>query len=96
MQSQVIIDRFLNSANIKSYNLSAYEKLILFVLASMMGNKSSCWPSYLTLQEKCSLSKRTLFRNIKKLEQKKVIIVLRNKDSNNIYRFYPQVVTIGH
>lgn len=96
MQSQVIIDRFLNSANIQSYKLSANEKLVLYVLASMMGNKSTCWPSYSTLEIKCSLSSRTIMRNIKLLESKNIIDVVRSKNGNNIYKFYPQVVSISH
>lgn len=96
MQMQIIIDRFLRSEKSKTYKLSAYEKIILFILASYMGNKNTCWPSYKSLEIECSLSKRTLIRNIKLLEEKNILKVIRNKDCNNIYEFYPQVVSIGH
>ncbi len=94
MQYQIIIDRFLRSEKSLPYNLSAYEKLILFVLASYMGNKSTCWPSLKSLVKYCSLSKMSLIRHISLLEEKGILKVTRNKNSNNVYEFYPQVVSV--
>lgn len=56
MQSQIIIDRFLRSESSYQYSLHAYEKLILFFLASYMGKKSTCYPSFKSLALACNLS----------------------------------------
>lgn len=96
MQYQIIIGRFLRSEKSLSYDLSSYEKLILLMIASYMGNKSTCWPSYKSLSKSCSLSVSTIKRNVFSLEKKQILKIKRTKNSNNIYEFYPQVVSIRH
>ena len=95
MQMQIIIDRFLRSNKSKEYKLTSSEKLILFFLASYMGNKSHCWPSYKSLEEDSSLSRSTLIRAIKSLEKKLVIKIIKDKNMNNVYSFYPQILSTG-
>lgn len=87
MPMQIIIDRFLRSEKSKEYKLNIYEKFILTMLASYMGDKLNCWPSFETLKEECSISKNTLLRNIKSLENKKLLKVSRYKNINNEYEF---------
>jgi hypothetical protein len=95
MQMKIIIDRFLRSDKSKEYKLMAFEKLVLLILASYIGNKSHCWPSYKSLAEDCSLSKSTLIRTIKSLENKMILKIERDKNMNNVYSFYPQILSTG-
>lgn len=96
MQMQIIIERFLRDKKSHSFKLNAYDRIVMVMLASYMGNKNTCWPSYSSLAIDAGLSRRSLIRVIKKLEDLKIIKVIREQDKNNIYEFYPQVVTNGH
>lgn len=85
--SQIVIDRFLRNKFSHHYNLHAYEKLILFFLASYMGNKSICYPSLKSLAIDCNLSIDSIKRHIKSLEKKELIKVTRVFGRNNQYTF---------
>lgn len=95
MQKQIIIEHFLRSEKSYLYKLSCYEKIILIMLASYMGNKNTCWPSFESLIITCSISKRTLIRNIQSLEKKKMITVKRKKNQNNVYKFSSLILSLG-
>lgn len=87
MQMQIIIDRFLRSEKSKEYKLNAYERIILLMLASWMGDKLNCWPSYKSLSKDCSISHDSLSKYIMSLESKKLLFVKRNPNKNNEYEF---------
>lgn len=83
MQAQILVDRFLRSKF--STHLNVYEKMLLVILASYCGNKSACFPSYLSLKRDCSMSIDSIKRNIKTLESKELIKVARCSGRNNLY-----------
>lgn len=85
MSSQIRVDRFLRSKLSHQYDLHAYEKLLLFILASYMGEKSMCYPSLNLLASECSISTDSVKRHINLLEKKKLIKVVRNIGRNNSY-----------
>jgi predicted transcriptional regulator len=92
MQMQIIIERFLRSEKSKEYKLHAYEKLILTMLASRMGDKLNCWPSHKKLSEDCSLSHDSLSKYITLLENKKLLIVIKKINKNNEYEFTQSIL----
>lgn len=85
MQSQVLVDRFLRNEVSKQYNLNAYQKLILFYLASYSGSKTECFPAIQTLANDCNISNTSVTRNIKLLEQKNLLKVSRSRGMSNHY-----------
>ena len=88
MLMQIIIDRFLRSEKSKSLKLKPLDKLLMFFLASYMGKKKSCFPSYDTLLKDLGISKRQSLNNsIKKLEKLNLLFVERKEGESNIYSF---------
>jgi hypothetical protein len=87
MPSQILVDRFLRGEISQQYNLTAHEKLLLFFLASYMGSKSQCHPSFKSLAVDCSLSVDSVKRGIKSLDGKTLINVSRHMGKNNRYTF---------
>lgn len=87
MLSQIVVDRFLRNEISNQYDLHAYEKLIMFFLASYMGSNSNCYPSLKLLAINCSVSVDSIKRGIKSLEEKKLIKVTRNAGRSNHYSF---------
>jgi len=92
MQMQIIIDKFLRNVNSYQYKLNAYDRILMVILASYMGNKTTCWPSHKSLEIDCGMSKWTLIKSTKKLESLVLLKVIREKEENNIYEFCAQVV----
>lgn len=92
MQMQIIIEKFLRSEKSHSLKLNAQERILIFILASWMGNKNECWPSYEALMKDCGMAKPTLSKSIQKLKSLGIIEVIQKrkkgeyKKSNN-YRF---------
>jgi hypothetical protein len=68
------------------FNLTAYEKLILFFLGSYTGSNSECYPSIITLAKDCSISVDSIKRHLKSLESKGLVQVSRIKGINNHYK----------
>lgn len=92
MQSQIIIDRFLRSEHSHQYRMHSHEKLILFFLASYMGQKSTCYPSIKLLAIDCNLSIDSIKRSIKSLASKELIKVLRVSGYSNRYTFNLSII----
>jgi hypothetical protein len=57
------------------------------MLASYMGKKSTCYPSFISLGKDCRLHKNSLIRYTKKLEEKGLLKIVREYEKNNIYSF---------
>lgn len=88
MQTQIIIEKFLRSEKSRSLKLCAYERIILFMIASYMGKKKTCWPPYEDLMQDCGIgSKSTFNKFICSLESKKILVVERAHRKNNKYSF---------
>jgi len=96
MQAQVLIDRFLRSDISNELQLTAYERLILFFLASYMGRKKSCFPSIKALSMNCSFSTSTAIRTIGLLESKELISVTRSTGKSNHYSFKGQIMNLSN
>lgn len=77
-------DRFLRSE--ESLNLSIYEKVLLFMIASYSGNKSECFASQPTLAKFCSMSVPSLKRATRSLEDRRLICVKRLSGERNHYK----------
>ncbi len=93
--SQVLVDRFLRNEISHQYKLNAYEKLILFFLASYMGRKKYCNPSFIRLAIDCSLSSDSVKRYIPAIEKKGLINVERRRGINNKYSFTEKLGAIS-
>jgi hypothetical protein len=59
----------------------------MVMLASYMGIKNECWPSYDALILDCGMAKATLSKAIKSLVEKNVIFVKKEYKENNRYSF---------
>ena len=70
-------------------NLTSSEKLVLVYLCRC-SNNAVAFPSYSTIANKCSINKRTAIRAIKTLEDKRLIMVIREYNKPNQY-----IVTLG-
>lgn len=95
MQIQIIIKKFLRSEKSHSYKLSAYDRILMIMLASYMGKNATCWPSIKSLIKDCGMSKDTIIRSLRKLHKLGILKITRKKNKNNVYEFYPQVVAIS-
>lgn len=87
MQMQIIIDRFLRSEQSFKLELTCYDRILMLMLASFMGSKDHCYPSYESLILCCGMSKKIISRSIKNLERLGILEVTRAHRTNNIYRF---------
>jgi len=87
MQMQIIIDRFLRSEKSHSLNLDSHCRIIMMMLASYMGTKNECWPSYESLMLDCGMAKATLSKSLKYLELSHIIYIKREYKKNNRYSF---------
>ncbi len=65
------------------------------MLASYMGKSSKWSPSFKTLMLDCSISKNSLIRNLKALEQKDLLIIHKEKNKNNTYEFSLLLIDTG-
>ena len=59
------------------------KKLILLKLADNANDEGICWPSYQHIADQCELSKRTVMRHIKGLEEMGVLSVNKRRQSSN-------------
>lgn len=87
MQMQIIIDKFLRSEKSHFLKLNSHERILMVMLASYMGNKDYCWPSYESLIKDCGMAKGTLNKAIKNLQTKQIINVEKVNGLNNRYNF---------
>ncbi len=58
---------------------SPTRKLILLLLADRGGDDGYCWPSLKTIAEDCELEKRSVIRNLKRLEDDGFIRIVKRK-----------------
>lgn len=93
---QILIEKFLRSEHSHQYNLNAYHRILMVILASYMGNKETCYPSLKSLVNDCGMSKDTVIRTSKYLENSKIISIKRIKEKNNVYSFTKEVVAISY
>ena len=71
-------------------------KLILLLLADRANDEGFCWPSMSTVAEDCELTREAVSRNIKVLEKKGFLkIVRRKKDGVNLPNQYYLNMDIG-
>lgn len=84
---QIFIEKFLRSPDSHSLNLNSHERILMVMLASYMGEKKYCWPSYKSLMLDCGMAKATLSKSIKSLEKKQVISIEKQYGINNKYTF---------
>ena len=73
-----IENNFINNPN---YNI--YEKLIYMSLCTYAFQKNNCYPSHSTLAENLGVAKITIIRNLKSLEDKGAIIIIKRKMQSN-------------
>ena len=66
-------------------DLSVTEKMVLVGLISYADQGGTCWPSYSTLAKLTSLSRRSVIRAIRSLEQKQIISREPRGASSNVY-----------
>lgn len=85
MQAQIIVDRFLRQGYSYPFMLNAFERLLLVMLASYAGNKTNCFPSHQSLSRDCGMSIDSVKRNLKSLENKYLVKILRSTGFNNHY-----------
>ena len=85
---QILIDKFLRSPEAYAYKLNQSDRILLVMLASYMGNKEECWPSYRSLLIDTGIpSHSTLVKSLKKLELLNILIIKRESNKNNLYTF---------
>ena len=76
---------------INNPNYTTVEKLIYMSLCTYAFQKNNCYPSHSTLAENLGVAKITIIRNLKSLEDKGAIIIIKrkmqsNRKINNIYK----------
>ena len=64
---------------INNPNYTTVEKLIYMSLCTYAFQKNNCYPSHSTLAENLGVSKITIIRNLKSLEDKGAIIIIKRK-----------------
>ena len=68
---------------------SPSRKLILLVLANMANQDGECWPSVQYISDRTELSRSTVLRHLKTLEEQKIVQVQRRKSktgqTSNLY-----------
>lgn len=90
--SQVLADRFLRSEASIPFNLNAYERVLLFILASYAGGKINCFPSHQSLSTYCGMSVDSVKRYTKSLKGKELITIIRVNGCNNTYQLNIPIV----
>lgn len=97
MQMQIIIDRFLRSEKSRTLNLKPLDKLLMFFLASYMGTKDSCFPSYSTLMTDLGINDRTALSNsFKRLEESSILIIKKEKGKSHKFSFNLDFIPVGN
>jgi Helix-turn-helix domain len=65
--------------------LPTHQKMVLIMLANRTNHDNGlCFPSLTLLAEECGMTKRSIIEQIKKLEQRGMLSVIRNKDIDDI------------
>lgn len=59
------------------------EKLIYMSLCTYAFQKNNCYPSHTTLSENLGVAKPTIIRNLKSLEDKNAILIIKRKKESN-------------
>src|SRR5271169_2137553 len=97
MQMQVIIDRFLRSEKSRLLNLKPLDKLLMFFLASYMGKKNSCFPSYPTLMADLGINDKTALSNsLKRLSSLNILFIQKQKGKSHIFSFNMDFIPVGN
>ena len=86
---------------IKAKDLTPTEKLVLICLANYANEDGQAWPRQATIADECGLSRETVLRTYKGLEQKGVITSERRTneagtDIAKMVRLFPDSVTQDH
>ncbi len=74
-------------------NLSIHSKAVYALLVSYAGQKNSCYPGFDTMAEKLDISRPTVIKAIKGLEDKELVRVERENGKGNTY--YPTYIKDG-
>lgn len=77
---------FQTPNKIFNYGLSAQEFIVLSYLIKLSDNNNLCFPSFITISNKCRVSKNSITKIISKLEHLRLISVNRQFHKNNVYR----------
>ena len=62
---------------------SLAKKMVLLKLADQASDSGYCWPSYQTIADACQVSRRTVIRHIKTLEEEGYLTITRVYDKAN-------------
>lgn len=62
---------------------SMAKKMVLLKLADQANDDGICWPSYQTIADACEVSRRTVIRHIKSLEQEGYLEIHKSYDKTN-------------
>ena len=86
----------LMSKVFKDENLDSNKKLIMLSLADNANDEGYCYPSLNTIVSKTSLSKKTVIKHIKELQEKNLLLSQKRSRKNggrysSIYIIYPQI-----
>ena len=66
---------------------SLAKKMVLIKLADQANDDGLCWPSYQTIAEACQVSRRTVIRHIKSLEEDGYLTINKTYDKANKKNF---------
>lgn len=66
---------------------SLAKKMVLIKLADQANDEGLCWPSYQTIAEACQVSRRTVIRHIKSLEEDGYLNITKTYDKANKKNF---------
>ncbi len=80
----------------KDENLDSNKKLVMLAIGDNANDEGFCYPSLNTLVSKTSLSKKTVIKHIKELEQNNLLLSKKRSKKNggrytSIYIIYPQI-----
>ena len=90
---QILIDKFLRSPESYAYKLNQSDRSLLIILASYMGTKDNCWPSYKSLILDTGIgSNATINKSGHKLESLNILTIERTTGVNNNYTFTDEFI----
>lgn len=88
MQIQIIIEKFLRNAKSHEYKLKPIDRLLLFIIASYMGKKTTCHPGYSALMRDLGINDRTaLSDSLQKLVNTNLLSYQKRIGQSNVYTF---------
>lgn len=92
-QKQFLIEKFLRSKDSHPYKLNAADRILMLILASYMGKKDKCYPSYRSLLKDTGIgSHSTLSKSIEKLEKLQILTIEYFFKKNNKYSFKSEFI----